>query len=150
MSFIVLEDMTLLISTGLKLTEIKSKQLFKTFFGRYTRFTCITARVGDVINGDISQVARPGPCLKDNGKLAVATNRNGGLFPGGPLIACLLPQSQKLVTDASLEQDLESSDLSAIHVVPEGKVTVGSRLVVHGALKQSLVLGVGWGGALHI
>lgn len=134
MSFIVLEDMTLQMSAGLKSTE----------------FTCITARVGDVINGDISQVARPGLCLKDDGKLAVAADRDGGLFPGGSLIACLLPQSQKLVTDAGLEQDLKSSDLSAIHVVPEGKVTVGSGLVVHSALQESLVLGVGWVGALHI
>lgn len=118
LSFIVLEDMTLQMSAGLKSTE----------------FTCITARVGDVINGNISQVARPSLCLKDDGKLAVAADRDGGLFPGGSLIACLLPQSQKLVTDAGLEQDLESSDLSAIHVVPEGKVTVGSGLVVHSAL----------------
>lgn len=134
MSFIVLEDMTLQMSTGLKSTE----------------FTCITARVGDVINGNISQVARPSLCFKDNGKLAVAADRDGGLFPGGSLIARLLPQSQKLVTDAGLEQDLKSSDLSAIHVIPEGKVTVGSGLVVHSTLQESLVLGVGRGGALHI
>lgn len=134
MSFIVLEDMTLQMSTGLKSTE----------------FTCITARVGDVINGNISQVARPSLCFKDNGKLAVAADWDGGLFPGGSLIARLLPQSQKLVTDAGLEQDLKSSDLSAIHVIPEGKVTVGSGLVVHSTLQESLVLGVGRGGALHI
>lgn len=113
-------------------------------------FICIIVRVGDVINGYIFQVVRFGFCFKDDGKLVVVADRDGGLFLGGFLIVRFLLQSQKLVIDVGFEQDLKSFDLSVIYVVLESKVIVGFGLVVYSIFQQSFVLGMGWVGVFYI